>query len=218
MENLKNVKLPEDDEIPNLDKHELEVLLKQLKDVVWESKQQLKAIQDETQCTEKDIEHRTAERNRLKPLATRAAGLSDALRELDTVKQQREDLSRQLKEQKAASASSREDVENKLKAMEKGMKKELVALKKQEAALVTENKRVGLRCSKVQESLSVTLAQQQAAERELQQLKSDPHTTGTAQLQGKKGDELLDEYVAKLGIPATLGKAGIKPLRGKIVK
>nr|XP_015214712.1 PREDICTED: GRIP and coiled-coil domain-containing protein 2-like [Lepisosteus oculatus] len=210
---LQNEHISEDNE-SNCSKEELEARLNELRNAVKMSKKQLRAVRDEIQQAEEDIEQSTVHRDRLQPLQTETGELGAALRELDRVRQQQADLSHQLKEQTAANHSSLESMERKQKAMEKDMRREMDVLEKRQVSLWDQKKAVSLQCSKIRESLEETEGLCQAVE---EKMNSDTQKRGSNHSQ-KKEDLLLEAYVANLGIPATLGKAGIARRNAKTVK
>ncbi|KAG7466961.1 hypothetical protein MATL_G00148200 [Megalops atlanticus] len=193
-----------DAETSNMSNKELKKLMNQLKQAIADEKAQLQASREERELVEKDIKRCISDRDRLMPVMVQAAGLAPALRELDAEKQRVLALSRQQEELEAALSRSREHRESQMEEM-----------KKKEASLMEEEKRLTQMCDEVRASLAQTLSRCQAAEEKLQQRQDQVTRAASKQSRKVKEEQLVDEHVTKLGIPATLSQVGIKPKRGR---
>ncbi|KAI1899259.1 hypothetical protein AGOR_G00059970 [Albula goreensis] len=198
MEKIKKLSLLPDEDISDMSSKEQTRLMNQMRDVISDTKVQLQTCQEQRKSIDQDIERWLSDRDRLMPLVTQAAKHGRVLKELDVERERAVVLSRQVEEQEAALSSSRVSEDYDMKEM-----------RQKESSLLEEEKRLIQQCNQTRKSLARVQSRCLAVEEELQRLQSQGARGTSSQSQHRMQDQLVDEYVAKLGIRDTLLKAGV---------
>ncbi|KAJ8256045.1 hypothetical protein COCON_G00199090 [Conger conger] len=179
-----------DADIDDMGPEESKRLIDQLRNEISDIKVQLQITHEERERIDKDMEFC------LKGDAL-AAKLGAALRSWDTERKRKLALSRQLEEQEVTLSSSGGSGEDVVK--ERSRKK---------ASLVREEKRLSRLVGETRRTLAETESRCLAAGEELQRQQARVAMAASGQSQKSKEEQLVDAYVAKLDVPATVRPAG----------
>ncbi|XP_035249152.1 uncharacterized protein LOC118213968 [Anguilla anguilla] len=184
-----------DADISGMRPEESKRLIDQLRNAISNTKEELQTIREERERIDKDMERWILNSDRLMPMAAKHA---EALRAWDTERKRKLALSRQVEEPEVSLSSSCAPAEG-------GMKER----RRRKASLEKEEKRLTALCSQSRQSLAEVQSRCLAAEEELRRLQDQVAMAASGQSQKSKEEQLVDEYVAKLDVAATVRYAGV---------